>query len=155
MPFRFSRLIASKASAAAITTVLCIPGIAFALDETDNEKALGMANARALPDTYRIALTYEEGGESLEFSTVTAMRHFSLAPPERRIRFRGRLWLQEDGRELLDFSVELGQQIAQVGSDEVVSRDGNWAGSTYVEPGRPIKIVENPNSTITVTLERR
>lgn len=159
MHIRSSRLTASLAAGTApaaviaVISILFATGIALASEEVGDEKALSTANARALPNTYLVTLTYKDGGEALEFSTVTAMRHFSLAPPERRIRFRGRLWLQADGRELLDFSVELGQQVAQKDSDAVVSRDGSWSGSAYVESGRPIKIVENPTSWVSVTLK--
>jgi len=118
-------------------------------------EALSTANAMALPETYRVSLTFEEGKETMTFSTVTAMRHFSLAPAERRLRFRGRLWLQPDGRELLDFSMELGQQIAQKNGSTAVATDGSWSGSAYVESGRPIELVKNPNSTLTVTLTRQ
>ncbi len=127
---------------------------AFASEEVGAEKTQSQANAMALPNTYLITITVDDRGSSFEFSTVTAMRHFSLAPPDRQLRFRGRLWVQSDGRELLDFSVELGQQIAQKDGAAAVSRNGSWSGSAYVESGRPIQIVKNPNSTITVSLRR-
>ena len=138
----------------AITTMLFAVGITLAQEET-GVKTQNTANAMALPDTYVVTVSLQDHGEAFEFSTVTAMRHFSLAPPDRQLRFRGRLWVQSDGRELLDFSVELGQQIAQKDGAAAVSRNGSWSGSAYVESGRSIKIVENPNSTITVNLQKR
>lgn len=142
-------------STAALVFMLLPIAAVWGAEDTSDERALSTANARALPDTYLVALTFADGAETLEFSTVTAMRHFSLAPPDRRIRFRGRLWLQPDGRELLDFTLELGHLISQVGSDDPVSRDGKWAGSAYVESGRAIKLVENPSSTVTVRLKKQ
>ncbi len=154
----------ASASAVAVLAVFAVisansalapTGAVFASDEVSSDKATSQANAMALTDTYLVTVTLDDRGDSFEFSTVTAMRHFSLAPPERRIRFRGRLWVQSDGRELLDFSVELGQQIAQKNGGSAVSSNGSWSGSAYVESGRSIKIVDNPDSSITVTLKKQ
>lgn len=145
----------AASAALAIITILMLSGTALASEDGVDSKSRGEAHAKPLSNTYLVKLTFEDGGKALEFSTVTATRHFSMAPSERRIRLRGRFWLQADGRELLEFSLELGEQIVQPDGSSAVSRGGSWSGSTYFEPGKAIEIVKSPTSTITISLSKQ
>lgn len=113
------------------------------------------ASTLALPHTYLVTVTLQDFDQTFAFSTLTAQRHFSLSPAERDLQFRGRLWIQGDGRELLGFSIDFQQALPTPEHGRGHSRGSRWSGSTYFEPGRPIQVVESPDSKITVTLHKR
>ncbi len=107
----------------------------------------------ALPDSYRITLALELNGSTREFSMLTAARHFAMEPPDVRLNFRGRLWQQDDGRELLDFVVELQHHVPD--DENAHTRLGSYTGSVYVELGKVVTIAESPYSKLSVTVRRQ
>ena len=145
-----------KLSAFALILAVLTLATALAADpeETFDTKSVQAHNARALPDAFLVTLSLEEGDQTYEFATVTASRRFTLAPPERRLDFHGNISLQQDGRELLDFTVEFQQRFprADDAGGGSFTRVGTWRGSTYVDTDREIQIIRNPGSSLTVSL---
>lgn len=139
---------------AAVSTVVLPAGLDAEPEAELDPKALHQKNSSALPHSYLVTLVLEDGDAVHQFSTVTAQRHFAVAPPERRFDFRASLRMQPDGRELLDFSVELQQQFTYGDGETSHTRVGSWKGSTYIETDRTIPIIENPNSKLTVRLKK-
>lgn len=105
----------------------------------------------ALPDAYLVTLALKLDGETREFSIATASRHFTVSPPDLRLDFRGRLWRQAEGRELLDFTAELQHRIP---GEENHTRVGSYSGSTYIQPGKRTEIAKSPYSTLSVVIKK-
>lgn len=121
------------------------------LSEEEGKKSSRTSMSTALSKTHVFTLTLEEDGQKYDFSLALASRHFTMNLGEKNIRLRGQLWQQEDGREMLDYTLEFTQWVSQDSGGR--QRSGStWRGSAYLRDGQLVEIVRFLNGSFSVEL---
>ena len=119
--------------------ILCLVGLPATLAAEDGDKPKSTPGT-ALPLTHRFTLTLVEGDDSSVFSQTVASRNFSMHLGEKNIAFSGRLWSLADGRQMLEYSLELTQWVdSEAGGRQ--RRGSTWKGSTHLETGQAVEVV--------------